>query len=122
MERAVAEVDPRTPPTAWAQLEEDLQAFARGKSASLVKDDKDASKVWQVPTLVAFVKILDDVRLDPCWRLRPDLTPAMVEAAKYTWSWPEREKRAPPPQIRRPEKLTQSFLEEYELRPPWLKY
>ena len=49
-------------------------------------------------------------------------TPAEVEAAKYSWQWPEREKRAPPPQIRRPEKLTQSFLEEYEIRPPWLKY
>ena len=40
----------------------------------------------------------------------------------HSWSWPEREKRAPAPQIKRPEKVTQSFLEEYELRPPWLKY
>jgi hypothetical protein len=46
----------------------------------------------------------------------------MVDAAGYTWQWPEREKRAPAPQIKRPEKVTQSFLEEYELRPPWLKY
>ena len=51
-----------------------------------------------------------------------DTTPQQVTAANYNWSWPEREKRAPAPQIRRPEKVTQSFLEEYELRPPWLKY
>jgi len=51
-----------------------------------------------------------------------DATAEQVAAAGYTWQWPEREKREAPPQIRRPEKQTQSFLEEYELRPPWLKY
>ena len=51
-----------------------------------------------------------------------DATAEQVEAAKYTWSWPEREKRAAAPQIKRPEKIAQSFLEEYEIRPPWLKY
>jgi len=40
----------------------------------------------------------------------------------YVWSWPEREKRPPAPTIQRPEKVAHSFLEEYELRPPWLKY
>lgn len=49
-------------------------------------------------------------------------TPAEAEAAKYTWSWPERTKREVAPFIKRPERVAQSFLEEYELRPPWLKY
>jgi len=51
-----------------------------------------------------------------------DATSEQKEAANYTWSWPERQKRDPGPQINRPEKIAQSFLEEYELRPPWLKY
>ena len=45
-----------------------------------------------------------------------------VTAASYSWQWPERQARAAAPQIKRPEKIEQSFLEEYELRPPWLKY
>ena len=49
-------------------------------------------------------------------------TPAQVEAANYNWAWPEREKRPSAPQIPRPEMVEQSFLEEYNLRPPWLKY
>ena len=49
-------------------------------------------------------------------------TEGEVAAAKFTWKWPEREERPAPPQIARPEKQTQDFLEEYELRPPWLKY
>jgi len=51
-----------------------------------------------------------------------DATAEQVEAASYTWKWPERPERAAAPQIARPEKVTQSFLQEYELRPPWLKY
>jgi len=51
-----------------------------------------------------------------------DATAEQIDAAGYTWKWPEREKRAPPPQIARPARLEQGFLEEYELRPPWLKY
>ncbi len=49
-------------------------------------------------------------------------TPEEIQNATYTWSWPERTKRPPPPSIRRPEKVSRGFLEEYELRPPWLKY
>ena len=87
-----------------------------------------------------------------------DATAEQVEAASYTWKWPERPERAAAPQIARcellsnaatsrtprrllqwldltrcllwyvspcscrPEKVTQTFLQEYELRPPWLKY
>ena len=51
-----------------------------------------------------------------------DCTAEQVAAADYCWTWPERQKRAPAPQIQRPAKVTQTFLEEYELRPPWLKY
>jgi len=51
-----------------------------------------------------------------------DATSEQIDAASYSWKWPEREKRAPAPQIARPEKVTQTFLQEYELRPPWLKY
>lgn len=47
---------------------------------------------------------------------------AVPAAASYTWSWPQRESRAAPPQIKRPAAVEHSFLEEYELRPPWLKY
>ena len=53
---------------------------------------------------------------------RAGSTVEQVAAAQYTWVWPEREKRPAGPQIARPEKIAQSFLEEYELRPPWLKY
>ncbi|KAL1514482.1 hypothetical protein AB1Y20_003581 [Prymnesium parvum] len=49
-------------------------------------------------------------------------TPASVEATTYTWKWPAREVRPPAPTLKRPEKVSYSFLEEYELRPPWLKY
>ena len=81
--------------------------------------------------LAASQRTWGNLRQTACTRPRPapafypperNAPPEMVEAAKYTWSWPEREKRAPAPQIKRPEKQTQSFLEEYELRPPWLKY
>ena len=51
-----------------------------------------------------------------------DATAEQVAAASYEWVWPEREVRKAAPQIKRPEKVTQSFLEEYEIRPPWLKY
>jgi hypothetical protein len=51
-----------------------------------------------------------------------DATAEQVAAASYTWKWPERTKRPPPPQIKRPERVEQEFLQEYELRPPWLKY
>ena len=45
------------------------------------------------------------------------------EKADYTWTWPERETRPPPPRLKRPTQVSHtSFLEEYELRPPWLKY
>uniref|UniRef100_A0A7S3F219 Uncharacterized protein n=1 Tax=Haptolina ericina TaxID=156174 RepID=A0A7S3F219_9EUKA len=40
----------------------------------------------------------------------------------YTWKWPVREDRPAAPTIQRPDKISHSFLEEYELRPPWLKY
>ena len=53
---------------------------------------------------------------------REGSTAEKVAAAQYTWSWPERETRKAAPQIKRPEKIAQSFLEEYEIRPPWLKY
>ena len=49
-------------------------------------------------------------------------TQAQVAAADYNWKWPEMEARKAAPQIKRPDKVEQSFLEEYELRPPWLKY
>ena len=50
-------------------------------------------------------------------------TAAEVAAADYNWKWPAREARAAQPQIKRPDKVEMaSFLEEYELRPPWLKY
>ena len=49
-------------------------------------------------------------------------TEEQVAAADYTWKWPERVKRKAAPQIKRPEKVSQNFLEEYEIRPPWLKY
>ena len=51
-----------------------------------------------------------------------DATEEQVAAAAFSWKWPERPARPAAPQIKRPEKVTQSFLEEYELRPPWLKY
>ena len=51
-----------------------------------------------------------------------DATAEQIAAASYSWKWPEREQRPAAPQIKRPEQLTQSFLEEYEQRPPWLKY
>ena len=46
----------------------------------------------------------------------------MEAAASFNWVWPERKPRPAAPQIKRPAKVEQSFLEEYELRPPWLKY
>jgi len=51
-----------------------------------------------------------------------DATAEQIDAASYTWKWPERQARAPAPQIARPEKVTSDFLQEYELRPPWMKY
>ena len=52
-----------------------------------------------------------------------DSTPEQVAAADYNGKWPARDPRAAQPQIKRPDKVeTASFLEEYELRPPWLKY
>jgi len=51
-----------------------------------------------------------------------ECTAEQVAAADYCWTWPDRPKRAEPPQIQRPAKVTQTFLEEYELRPPWMKY
>ena len=45
-----------------------------------------------------------------------------IEKAKYSWEWPERPERKAAPQIKKAAKVEQSFLEEYELRPPWLKY
>ena len=68
------------------------------------------------------------------------------EKSDYTWTWPERKERPPAPRlkrcagqrrgcpparhvlrassgVRRPVQAHHtSFLEEYELRPPWLKY
>ncbi len=73
-----------------------------------------------------------DLRRTACTRPTPSpafypppreaVTPAMAAAADYSWSWPERKPRAAAPQIKRPDKVEQTFLEEYELRPPWLKY
>jgi len=51
-----------------------------------------------------------------------DATAEQIAKSDFVWKWPERAERQPPPQIKRPEKVTQSFLEEYELRPPWHKY
>jgi len=51
-----------------------------------------------------------------------DATAEQIDAASYTWKWPERQARAPGAQIARPEKVTSDFLQEYELRPPWMKY
>jgi len=51
-----------------------------------------------------------------------DHTPTAPDSLQFTWKWPERQKREPAPTISRPEKVVHSFLEEYELRPPWLKY
>ena len=52
-----------------------------------------------------------------------EATSVQLEAADYNWKWPAREERKPGPQIKRPEALAERpFLEEYELRPPWLKY
>ena len=59
----------------------------------------------------------------PCFYPPPRTASAeQVEAAGYSWKWPERPARAARPQIKRPEKVAQNFLEEYEIRPPWLKY
>ena len=51
-----------------------------------------------------------------------EATPAQRAAADYTWKYPKRDARPPPPQIKRPPRQEQEFLEEYDLRPPWLKY
>jgi len=53
---------------------------------------------------------------------RQGANPTSLEAATYSWVWPKRDARPPGPSIQRPEKVAHSFLEEYELRPPWLKY
>ena len=45
------------------------------------------------------------------------------EKCDYEWHWPERKVRSPPAMIKRPEAVTfTDFLQEYDLRPPWLKY
>jgi len=49
-------------------------------------------------------------------------TAEQFAASNYNWQWPAREPRPAAPQIKRPDRMTQTFLEEYELRPPWLKY
>ena len=49
-------------------------------------------------------------------------TAAQLASADYNWKWPTMDKRKGAPQIKRPERVEQSFLQEYELRPPWLKY
>ena len=52
-----------------------------------------------------------------------EATSVQLEAADYNWKWPAREERKQGPQIKRPDALAERpFLEEYELRPPWLKY
>lgn len=52
----------------------------------------------------------------------PPPRPGTASLPTYKWTWPEREKRPPQPNLVRPQKLTQDFLEEYNLRGPWLKY
>mmetsp|Transcript_7610 Transcript_7610/g.22685 ORF Transcript_7610/g.22685 Transcript_7610/m.22685 type:complete len:199 (-) Transcript_7610:346-942(-) len=47
---------------------------------------------------------------------------ASQEDASYEWSWPERPVRTNPPQLPKAERHESSFIEEYNLRPPWLKY
>mgnify|MGYP001271322546 FL=1 len=44
------------------------------------------------------------------------------EPEQIGWEWPQREVRKAQPRLKRPVKLERSFLEEYEARPPWLKY
>lgn len=72
-----------------------------------------------------------DIRKTAC--TRPTPSPGFVppardsnvpeEQAEYTWKWPERQARAKPPALKRPEKVVQpDFLSEYDLRPPWLKF
>ena len=64
-------------------------------------------------------------RPSPCPTFVPpdrNATAAQLSSADYNWKWPTMEKRSAAPQIKRPEKVEQSFLQEYELRPPWLKY
>jgi hypothetical protein len=45
------------------------------------------------------------------------------EQSKYEWEWPERQERRRQPRLARPTKVEhKDFIEEYNLRPPWLKY
>ena len=76
-----------------------------------------ANQTWATLRRTAFT------RPAPVPSFYPDrgATQAQVAAADYNWKWPEMEARKAAPQIKRPDKVEQSFLEEYELRPPWLK-
>ena len=47
---------------------------------------------------------------------------ALYEAGDFNWKWPQRKARPPPPKLARPAKHFQSFVEEYDARPPWLKW
>lgn len=45
------------------------------------------------------------------------------EQTTYEWEWPERPARQKPDRQARPERLEpEEFIDEYNLRPPWLKY
>ena len=71
------------------------------------------------------VRQSDRTRPTPSPAFEPPERTAVVpeEQAEYRWHWPERTEREPPPRLVRPTKVThKDFYEEYQARPPWLKY
>jgi len=46
-----------------------------------------------------------------------------AEESAFEWQWPERPERTRQPRLARPTKVeNKEFIDEYNQRPPWLKY
>jgi len=123
--------------------EEKLKGWARNYKSSIYMDPAAEADRLNTSNYITYGAPLEEsylasanrtwgnLRRTACTRPTPapafyppprDATAEQIAKSDFVWKWPERAERQPPPQIKRPEKVTQSFLEEYELRPPWLKY
>mmetsp|Transcript_12088 Transcript_12088/g.34787 ORF Transcript_12088/g.34787 Transcript_12088/m.34787 type:complete len:212 (+) Transcript_12088:85-720(+) len=125
--------------------EENLKCWAKNYKSSIcistsAEDDKDSlnttthlafGKPDRESYLVARNHTYGDLRQQAFSRPQP--SPAFYpperdvkvpeEETNYEWEWPERPERRRQPQLVRPTKVEhKEFMEEYNLRPPWLKY
>jgi len=105
-------------PSAEAErlISSNYAAFGFPKEESYLSDN---NRTWGNLRQTSFTRPSPAPKFYPPQR---ETVPTALEASTYTWTWPKREPRPPAPAIQRPEKVSHSFLEEYELRPPWLKY